>query len=811
MFWIVLAFSAILGTAHAQTTAESNVAPELRECYTDPLLLDRNNLPPVTVQVLIDIIQKIEDSPNVNVDLRVLSVLLLHKFRQDGIEYHQPEINLGEASSVLPYAPTFHSFYRHRLLLTKLIPSSLQTIDNGTISSALKCALHHMLSTTVDSRVRGDENNCGQLSQLRALRTARSIGEEDVEVFTPTRINTQRTKSERQLLGGSTCPILTGVISTRWGAVSAGNLIAGIAAGAQLQQVTLTELTRGLSSGVISTQQQSVSNIYPATLSGDIAEAVLIQGTRGVSSITIGGTGNWNSTQAQKFFMLSSRQNVEMTDPEIRGDLDGFILGNRMNNILQTFGTLKLSQLLDMYYTPRNGVFDTTVRACNRRAISQAIINDNNLVGQSEAFAVGLNAHIPLQGTLFRGVDQLVTNAVTNFQSYTQSNLNDLNCDVSESFINYRLGTNLYIVLDASWQYQTIYPAISYLLDSIEVNKFGSSITLLSAFDGSVVINKTFSLADFHTNYTLARHQSMMTGVNLETAYTNIRVLMESTLLEETRLDYVGGNSTVLLFLLNSGTLQINDQVRDQARIINETIPDLRVLYATSTNQYDSLWNLVRDMHNDVHVTSLTSTGTNVANILAPLLDSIRQVNRRIINPLCGYQYTAESSGTKSFDDYIEPGYINFYSVNPNYFYQNNDNRKIRIVRTSSGSGTLTICHSRSVTQPRRNSTIVGLDENMITCQDLTASGDVEISLQNACDGYSTIGSCPLLYISVQSVSTVISSPVCTSTRLCRFPYNIVYRVQIEELACFNNGLAIVPSLVFVVVALVFNMFRSFQ
>lgn len=39
-----------------------------------------------------------------------------------------------------------------------------------------------MLSTTVDARVRGDENTCNQLSQYRALRTARSVND-DVEIL----------------------------------------------------------------------------------------------------------------------------------------------------------------------------------------------------------------------------------------------------------------------------------------------------------------------------------------------------------------------------------------------------------------------------------------------------------------------------------------------------------------------------------------------------------------------------------------------------------------------------------------------------
>lgn len=74
-------------------------------------------------------------------------------------------------------------------------------------------------------------------------------------------------KSERQVLGQSTCPLLSGVVYTRWGAVSAGNVIAGIAAGAELQQVPILELSK---SSVLNYNnvQQSVTSLYPATLSG---------------------------------------------------------------------------------------------------------------------------------------------------------------------------------------------------------------------------------------------------------------------------------------------------------------------------------------------------------------------------------------------------------------------------------------------------------------------------------------------------------------------------------------------------------------
>lgn len=58
----------------------------------------------------------------------------------------------------------------------------------------------------------------------------------------------------------------------------------------------------------------------------------------------------------------------------------------------------------------------------------------------------------------------------------------------------------------------------------------------------------------------------------------------------------------------------------------------------------------------------------------------------------------------------------------------------------------------------------MGQDENAIVCETLASSGNVEISLRNACDNYWTIGSCPPLYVSVQSDTggTVSTSAICT-------------------------------------------------
>lgn len=64
----------------------------------------------------------------------------------------------------------------------------------------------------------------------------------------------------------------------------------------------------------------------------------------------------------------------------------------------------------------------------------------------------------------------------------------------------------------------------------------------------------------------------MVNTINLEATLNNVRVMMHNELDRERAIGYVGGNSTVLLFLLN-GQVQNNQQIFEQARLINDTVP----------------------------------------------------------------------------------------------------------------------------------------------------------------------------------------------------------------------------------------------
>lgn len=203
----------------------------------------------------------------------------------------------------------------------------------------------------------------------------------------------------------SQCPVENGVLQSNFGAFSIGNTINGIAAGLQPQQVTVRDVLNPLNLGNfaqeyrMARQQQDtlrVDNRFAATLTGDIAEAILIQTP--TANVRVGASGAWNNTAIPNWYFLTQRENLQMTDAEIRGGIDGLVLGMNIAEWRRQVQTLRLSQILDMYYSQR-GVFgsqnpETSIRACNRRNLYPTVAPQNQLREQSIAFTTALDAEM---------------------------------------------------------------------------------------------------------------------------------------------------------------------------------------------------------------------------------------------------------------------------------------------------------------------------------------------------------------------------------------------------------------------------------
>lgn len=117
--------------AQCQENVQTRIPNSLRECYEYPEIYERDNRLPATINTLIELIRKIEDSPDYRPDIRQIAVSLLHRFRLDGIEHAQGIYQ----RNVLPFSPSGYQFSKHRLLLSRLIPGNANNFPNNTLTA----------------------------------------------------------------------------------------------------------------------------------------------------------------------------------------------------------------------------------------------------------------------------------------------------------------------------------------------------------------------------------------------------------------------------------------------------------------------------------------------------------------------------------------------------------------------------------------------------------------------------------------------------------------------------------------------------
>lgn len=197
----------------------------------------------------------------------------------------------------------------------------------------------------------------------------------------------------------SQCPLENGIVSTRWGAITGGTLIAGIAAGLRQESVMVRDLVALSRHGEYKSGRQAspqVDNRWAATLAGDLAEVALLQGP---TQINLGAPGTFNSTTMPRWHFLNQRERFEMTDAEIRGGIDGLVLATNIMTWRNRVPAIRLSQVLDMYYSQR-GVFTRDIRACNRNALFTGVAPLATMVQQTAAFTTVLERDMQMRVTL---------------------------------------------------------------------------------------------------------------------------------------------------------------------------------------------------------------------------------------------------------------------------------------------------------------------------------------------------------------------------------------------------------------------------
>lgn len=149
MLALLLVLAVCQRCVNAQENAQTRIPNSLVECYMNPEMYERDNRLPATINILIDLIRKIEDKTQGSQDIRQIAVSVLHRFRLDGIEkatgiYH---------GSVLPFSPSGYQFSKHRLLLSRLIPGNARYFPNNTLTSTERVRTHSHEKYIIDSQI----------------------------------------------------------------------------------------------------------------------------------------------------------------------------------------------------------------------------------------------------------------------------------------------------------------------------------------------------------------------------------------------------------------------------------------------------------------------------------------------------------------------------------------------------------------------------------------------------------------------------------------------------------------------------------
>ncbi|KAK2727224.1 uncharacterized protein LOC136033098 isoform X2 [Artemia franciscana] len=412
------------------------VPDNINVCYDYPALAAQQFQHPNSIHSMLSIIRKLEVHPTVTTwDAARLASSLLRRFRYDGIEDSE-----SQSAYTTPIQKNLPETDKYSLIWS-LLPGTAADFPEDALTPDEKCALHFMLSYSVNGTMRAEERFPRQLARERSL----DLNEEDLPLFVDASgISTNYTQNDTEenkkiyednvlvhqdaaetdeanevsegvaietvlneeeedpgksrkrralpinyALPISKSPLQRGVIYTPYGTVAAGPVLSGIAAGLEPQTVRLRDWMGSVYYNWSDTVlDRSINNIWGTTIASDIAQSGLLR--IHLSHTTVGPSGSWNDSLGicPREFALHNEDPSYLTNAEIYGGIDGLLLGLKMRDWDKEY--LKLSDLLSSYYSETGVAKDRSYRACNRISnfLDPNKVNHNILKEEALTFLV---------------------------------------------------------------------------------------------------------------------------------------------------------------------------------------------------------------------------------------------------------------------------------------------------------------------------------------------------------------------------------------------------------------------------------------
>ncbi|PNF34286.1 hypothetical protein B7P43_G16547 [Cryptotermes secundus] len=579
----------------------------------------------------------------------------------------------------------------------------------------------------------------------------------------------------------SRCPIEDGVVHTsRWGTVSPGTVLAAIAAALEPQQVQIslllnepvqtndTDKLEKFERYRQMTLLAQLHNTWAATLAGDLAEVAVYQGPRLKGDLYLGPGGTWNDTKIPRVHYMDQRNGGfwQMTDAEARGGIDGLILSGAVQSWKEQLSRLRLSQLLEMYYSDRGVNFDTQYRACERQArLAEIRETSDLLLIQTINFARVLSYKSPEAVQISdEKLEEFSSKALQAYNSHLSSLLSALHCNDPLPFPRVHLD----VILDGTWTTYEAMQVLAYLAQEADVSYYGSSMAVMNGEDATWILRETHNASDLFSLRNNTENSSDVTwprSLNLKLSLATFSSYLAERLAEQRRRNVIGGPSHVILVLGYTATISDRDH-RESVQIISrfkQQNPDVRFVFLASNINHLRFKELstIDPSYPDV---TIALPDSKVETVVTKIIEIITTIPGRITGGYCDGSST--ETRRNGFEGYVTAGFPLTYRIHPLYLEHSGD---VTLTFQGSGHGNLRACVSRD-----RGST--GTD-----CSEVKNLEEMALKISSPCANYAY--QCPPVYLTITVTNTLTR---CTEDD-CRYPDQVRFLLHQEGLRCTRN------------------------
>ena len=324
-----------------------------------------------SMENFISIIEKLEEALGRNQHRPdVIARMLLSRFRIDELIYNP----LGYMFHQDPQAKGLNTVTEAML---EAAETSIPDFPEDALTGDEKCSLYYMLSHTINQTALPSDRRVYMAAPKPPINYPQSNEQsrrQNLNSRFPTQPQPQQITGQVRLTEDAREQGVVGFRNHPYHAIAPARLLLGIiAANGRSQEISTQELARL----VRAQDPQQPNDREPPVREGLINIPLMVTlGELWAYGVTpsfykdsnrIGAKGTWNTTLCQVSYQLDINY-TRASIAELRGGIDGFLLGKRSVEVLKEGSNFRLSSLLRQYYSP-SGLFDEFTSVCYRERI----------------------------------------------------------------------------------------------------------------------------------------------------------------------------------------------------------------------------------------------------------------------------------------------------------------------------------------------------------------------------------------------------------------------------------------------------------